>query len=452
MNWKNRVLSFALTGCLAVGILAPAAMAVDTPSLPEFAESTLSAIGEKQMAGEALFTQTKAELYLNDSYIGKYEFDYVYDKDNKVRQQTQTLYGVTDSGNELLVDSLTSYFTYNSNGLMTKAENSNETLTLTYHADGNVATETYVNVADVQQNYTAVYTYGTNGMIATADLTFTGGVQAVATYSYDDQDRLIQMAVSAKGSSEIVTQTTYTYDDNGNLLQKNEDGSITSYTYDENNNCTSESFADEDGTAKIVYSYQLTNEWKAQNPIQIDKVFTDVSASAWYAPYIKSAYENCLVNGTSNTTFGPKIEMTRAMFVEILYNAAGRPAVQKGTTFSDVNAGSWYYDSVSWAEENSVTSGVGDGRFGPKESVTRQQMANLLYNYVEDPAKAVDQAAASQYPDWASVSDWAKNGMAWAVNTGAINGVKQGDVNYLSPKSVATRAEAATMLTQYFVK
>lgn len=452
MDWKKRAMGLVLTGCLAVGMLAPTAMAADTITLPELPEQQLTEIGEKQVAGEALFTQTEAQVYQNGTQIGGYHYSYVYDKDNKVRQQTVQIYGLKN-GKEVLGNSEVTYFTYNNKGMLSKAENDTETVIFTYDADGKLATEKYTDAENSEVNYEAVYKYNDEGVIVQADITYTDNVQAVAKYTYDSEGRLEKVAISAKGSDEVVTQTTYKYDDKGNVIEENEDGAITTYTYDENGNCTSESFTDDQyGTIKFAYTYQLTSEWQAQNPVQIDKVFSDVSAGAWYAKYVKSAYVNCLINGTSNTTFSPKAEMNRAMFVEILYNAAGCPDVKQGTTFTDVKQDAWYYNSVSWAQENNVTAGIGDGKFGPKDSVTRQQMANLLYNYVEDTTKAVDQTAAAKYPDYASVSTWAQNGVAWAVNVGAISGVKQGDVNYLAPKAVATRAEAATMLTEYFVK
>ena len=109
-------------------------------------------------------------------------------------------------------------------------------------------------------------------------------------------------------------------------------------------------------------------------------VCCDVPANAWYVDAVQYVYDNDLMRGTSKTTFEPNIPLSRAMMAQILYNKAGKPAVTKAASFTDVSSSAWYADAIAWAEQNQVVSGIGNGKFAPKQAITRQEMAVMLHN------------------------------------------------------------------------
>lgn len=182
-----------------------------------------------------------------------------------------------------------------------------------------------------------------------------------------------------------------------------------------------------------------------------EDTFTDVNLKDWFYDPVKGAYDENLMVGTSATTFGPNATVTRSMVVQMLYNKSGRPNYTKGVVFSDVKSGAWYYDAVEWASENGYGAGYGNGKFGPQDLVTREQFAQFLYNYYYDGnPPASYNGSLSKFTDAASVSNWAKNAVTWAASNGIINGKKQANGTLaIAPRSTATRAEAAAMLTNY---
>jgi len=175
--------------------------------------------------------------------------------------------------------------------------------------------------------------------------------------------------------------------------------------------------------------------------------YKDVDTKLWYHEYIDFVIENKIMVGTSATTFEPSTKLTRAMMVQILYNMEGKPTGSKGETFADVAKDAWYADAVAWASANGIVKGYGNGKFGPNDRITREQMATILYRYAiakkYDVSKTNDLKA---FVDAKDVSDWALAGMKWAVGTGLINGR---DATHLVPRDTATRAEVATIITRF---
>ena len=172
--------------------------------------------------------------------------------------------------------------------------------------------------------------------------------------------------------------------------------------------------------------------------------FNDVTEDAWYYDTVKECYEIGLINGTSESTFSPMQEMTRAMVVTILWRMEGSPTVVSDGSFKDVSSKQWYASSISWAKLTGVVHGYGDGTFKPDQPVTREQLAAILANYAN--YKGVYTSGMKKlntYPDGSQVSAWAQGGMKWAVSNGIVSGNGEG---YLRPKKTASRAEGATML------
>ncbi len=166
----------------------------------------------------------------------------------------------------------------------------------------------------------------------------------------------------------------------------------------------------------------------------------------WAHAGIDYCVENGLMKGVSETVFTPTGSVTRAQLVTILYRLAGEPAVEFTGAFTDVAEGLWYSDAIEWAAANGVVNGVGEGRFNPDGEITREQIAAILYRYSGSP-KA--EGSLSAFPDAASVSDYAVDAMIWATGKGLINGIGQGDVTILSPKTNASRAQIASIIMRY---
>jgi hypothetical protein len=180
----------------------------------------------------------------------------------------------------------------------------------------------------------------------------------------------------------------------------------------------------------------------------LDK-FVDVKGH-WAENYIRHMVEKGYMSGTSTTRFAPDATTTRAMLVNILYSIDGKPAVTGASTFSDVPAGQWYTNAVLWAAANKIISGVGGDRFNPMGSVTREQMALILYTYTAYKNGDLTGAAdLSKCTDTGSIHAWALTAMKWAVNKEIITGRT---TTTLVPGGSAKRCEVAAMLNQYLTK
>lgn len=178
--------------------------------------------------------------------------------------------------------------------------------------------------------------------------------------------------------------------------------------------------------------------------------FTDVVAGTWYYGAAAYAYNNGLFAGMTPTTFAPNATMTRAMLVSVLWRLAGEPAPKAPNTFVDVPDGAWYADAVTWAAENGVVSGIGGSRFDPSGFVTREQTAEILYNYAHSKGYDVSaRADLTAFPDAASVSGWAEEALSWANAAGLINGTVRDGQTILDPQGSASRAQVAMILMNY---
>lgn len=175
--------------------------------------------------------------------------------------------------------------------------------------------------------------------------------------------------------------------------------------------------------------------------------FTDVSEKDWYYEAVKYVSQNNIMNGTSDTIFNPGTDMTRAMLVTVLYRLEGKPNISGTNSFTDVKDGQWYTSAIVWASQNSIVSGYGGGLFGTNDSITREQMAAILYKYAK--YKGYNLAAMSDltaYTDISNISNWSQTAMKWANYKGLINGVSD---NKLVPEGNATRAQVATILKRF---
>ena len=175
-----------------------------------------------------------------------------------------------------------------------------------------------------------------------------------------------------------------------------------------------------------------------------DKVsFDDVDANAWYADEVYQAAQNGYVKGMGNNLFFPEAQMTRAQFAQVLFNMAGEltEAGSHPTQFADVDGDAWYAQAVSWAVEAGVVKGTSETTFDPEGTITREQIATMLYRYAGNGAQA-DLSILDEFVDGGEVCDWAETAMAWAVESGYMNGKGAND---LQPHANATRAEVAAL-------
>ncbi len=185
-----------------------------------------------------------------------------------------------------------------------------------------------------------------------------------------------------------------------------------------------------------------------------DKIFTDVSANSWYTEAVNFCVDRGILSGTSDTTFEPHTGMTRSMFVTMLASYDGADLSGYTTSsFKDVRVGSWYNASVEWAYENKIVSGTGGGYFSPKATVTRQEIALMLYTYTtyktgEPTVNPSDKY--NSYADKADISSWAETAMKWACGVGLFDAAGyEGDLPILCPKNTATRAQVALIMMQF---
>ena len=224
------------------------------------------------------------------------------------------------------------------------------------------------------------------------------------------------------------------------------------YHYDENaktlNYETSAQVAS-DGTASLrmthASQYAIVIDDKSH-----DLPFADLGEGQWYESAVRYAYTHDIMEGMSATTFQPNGTLSRAMAVQIFYNLEGQPDISGenlGYPYEDVNAQAWYGDAVYWARLTGVATGYGDGTFQPGDSITRQEFAQMLYNYAK--YKGCDLSAEgdlSQFPDSGSVADWAETAMSWANGNKLINGHDDGTID---AAGIGTRAQAASILMRF---
>ncbi len=181
------------------------------------------------------------------------------------------------------------------------------------------------------------------------------------------------------------------------------------------------------------------------------EAFTDVKAGQWYESAVNFAVGHGLFNGVSATRFAPNDVMNRGMLVTVLYRMEGSPSIDGiANPFKDVKEKDWYYAPVLWAAENGIVGGVGSGKYAPADSLTREQLATILFRY--SSMRKYDTEARgdlTKFPDIKKVSPWAADAYSWANAEGLIGGNNIGGVAHLDPAGKATRAQVATILMRY---
>ncbi len=182
-----------------------------------------------------------------------------------------------------------------------------------------------------------------------------------------------------------------------------------------------------------------------------DIYYMDVDPNKWYYLPIKYVDLFSLMNGVSEFTFSPDTDMSRAMLVTVLYRLAGSQVVSGSTPFTDLSSThNWYRGAVLWAYQNDIVKGTSETTFSPDATVTREQLATILYRFTEKLGLEVtSNADITSFPDSSKVSAWAREAVAWAYGEGIVTGALVDGEVCLEPLAGASRAQVATVLMRY---
>ena len=177
--------------------------------------------------------------------------------------------------------------------------------------------------------------------------------------------------------------------------------------------------------------------------------FTDVRTNNWFAGAVEYVVNNGLFSGVSDTSFAPNEPVTRGMLVTVLWRAAGEPSAS-ASAFADVPADAWYAKAVAWANVNGIVQGYDASTFAPDDRITREQLAAIFQRYAGFKGMETSgRGDLSQFGDTGALSNWAQEGVSWAVGAGLISGKGDG---VLDPQGATTRAEAAVILQRFLEK
>ena len=191
--------------------------------------------------------------------------------------------------------------------------------------------------------------------------------------------------------------------------------------------------------------------WRAnENPDIVVNPFTDVSEKDWFYNDAMFVYKNGLMLGTSKSLFSPHGTVTRGMMATILWRMEGSLAPKGENSFTDVEAGRWYADAITWTAENGIFAGYSKDKFGPDDPITREQLTAIFYRYADYKGyKLTVTENLDKFEDADKITDYAKMVMQWAVGNGLIKGKSE---NLLDPQGTATRAEISAMLHRFIEK
>lgn len=177
--------------------------------------------------------------------------------------------------------------------------------------------------------------------------------------------------------------------------------------------------------------------------------FEDVDDEEWYYPNIIYVFDKGLMNGTSDTLFSPNESTTRGMIATILWRLDGNPSGNI-SEFDDVKSGSYYYDAIAWAFEHEIVNGYSDTIFGPDDPITREQLATMMYRYARYKSYDVsERISLEKYSDVDQISDYAVPAFEWANASEIVTGVSE---NILEPQSEALRSHVAAILERFCKK
>ena len=171
--------------------------------------------------------------------------------------------------------------------------------------------------------------------------------------------------------------------------------------------------------------------------------YEDLDNTMWYHQGVCYMIEKGHMIGIGDNKWGPEQVITRAEIATILWRIAGSEEVDYALDFEDVEADMWYTEAIEWAVSEEVFYGYGNGKFGPNDQITREQMVTVMYRFELESGKTItadfDMATLS---DADEISEWAVEAMTWAFDCGLILGT-DADVPTADALKTATRAEVA---------
>lgn len=192
--------------------------------------------------------------------------------------------------------------------------------------------------------------------------------------------------------------------------------------------------------------------WNAfiSEAVKNNSLFTDVNADDWFYDAVKFATEKGLMSGVSSDLFEPESDITRGMFITMLYRLEGEPSTRK-SNYKDVESDGWYANSIAWATQKSIANGVSNTEFAPNDNMTREQLVVFLYRYAKLKNKSVSASNTNikNYFDNKNVAVYAEDAMNWAIENSFISGTSK---YYLEPAGNASRAQAAVILQRFCEK
>lgn len=176
--------------------------------------------------------------------------------------------------------------------------------------------------------------------------------------------------------------------------------------------------------------------------------FTDVSRSDWYYQFVDYVTSKGYFNGVADKTFAPADNMTRAMFVTVLFRFDGAKGDRSQSAFTDVAPGQWYTDAINWAAANRIVDGVGNGKFAPNDPITRAQMCTMIERYLALYKKAwkvtlPETGSVSVMVDENAIPAYALAAVKQCQRHGLVNGFEDGTFR---PNELSTRAQVAAVI------
>ncbi|MCR5846616.1 MAG: right-handed parallel beta-helix repeat-containing protein [Lachnospiraceae bacterium] len=208
--------------------------------------------------------------------------------------------------------------------------------------------------------------------------------------------------------------------------------------------------------ANGVYTYDSTRfPIGIKEATDVSDLFDDINGTEWFVPYIQFVYDRGIMSGKGRN-FDPNGKIKREELTQIIYSHAGKPAISADVQnpFSDVPDTAWYCKGIVWCANSGIVGGVGNGKFGVGQNITREDLALMLFKYAQycnmNSVNNVDENAYLGYKDSDKVSKYAINAMNWAITNGIIggkgaSGAPKSELS-IDPKGNATRAEGATMI------
>lgn len=309
--------------------------------------------------------------------------------------------------------------------------------------------------------FASVYVYGSNGKAKTLNSLTADNVRDWI-HTYADPGERMSFRRKGKSTSHAIVflgeddkqEGFYFISYNGGRSSSGADHSlyVDFYSYQYFVDSVASVFSIRDTNGGSYSSTELSFTVPAHEMIEtgqpvLGTPFADVKSSDWYSNAVTYVFDNNIMNGTSATTFAPNATVERSQVVQMLYNLEGQPAMTGNSGFSDIKSGDWYSKAVIWAERTGVVDGYEDNTFRPGKAVSREEFAQMLYNYAV--YKRCDLSAAanlSKFPDGKNVSTWAEKAMSWANGNELINGHDDGR---LDPGGTAIRAQAASILMRF---